>query len=332
MPCQHFNVHQFMHKGWGLLLGGRLSGKQRDLASVAHAKSGSNALFELKRDALSNNKIHKAVAVLSGAAGDTLEAWKLRPFGLARTGAIGGPESNQDGLILSANVLLGFLALLPTNPDHGSENADAPLTLLDIAAKLVPRKEAATRVASLVLPPRAELAFALNRAVACTYMPNASAEGGGASARGGGSPTLGTKRSESGKGGAKRRAAQGKRGSLGKPLAGARAEAPERTSHLLFRTSGSALRAGTRLLRNSSDGFRSTAGITNSVVCLYRRGSRYRSHTEGKTERTADGVNLTAPSNVNVKRSQGQIRRVAALPDCSLRSPASAPEVVRISG
>ena len=58
-------------------------------------------------------------------------------------------------------------------------------------------------------------------------MPNASwRRRGVASARGGGSPTLETKRSGSGKGGAKRRAAQAKRGSLGTPLAGARGGAP----------------------------------------------------------------------------------------------------------
>src|SRR5438309_9037538 len=70
----------------------------------------------------------------------------------------------------------------------------------------------------------------LNRAAACTYMPNASwRRRGVASARGGGSPTLETKQSRSGKGGAKRRAAQAKRGSLGKPLAGARGGAPLRS-------------------------------------------------------------------------------------------------------
>src|SRR5258708_18561812 len=62
------------------------------------------------------------------------------------------------------------------------------------------------------------------------------AKAGVASARGGGSPTLGTKRSGSGKGAAKRRAAQAKRGSLGKPLAGARGGAPECTSHLRYKT------------------------------------------------------------------------------------------------
>ena len=58
--------------------------KQSNLASVAHAKGGCNALFEFQRDALSNDKIHKAVAVLSGAAGDALgEFGKLLTFGLA---------------------------------------------------------------------------------------------------------------------------------------------------------------------------------------------------------------------------------------------------------
>src|ERR1700722_11443286 len=61
-------------------------------------------------------------------------------------------------------------------------------------------------------------------------MPNASwRRRGVATARGGGSPTLGTERSGSGKGEAKRRAAQAKRGSLGKLLAGARGGAPLRS-------------------------------------------------------------------------------------------------------
>jgi hypothetical protein len=51
----------------------------------------------------------------------------------------------------------------------------------------------------------------------------------------------------------------------------------------------------------------------------------------GKADRAREAVNLMALSNVNVRRSQGQIRRVVAPPDCSLRSPASEPEAVRIS-
>ena len=114
--------------------------KQSDLASVAHAKGGGDALFELQRDALSNDKIHKAVAVLSGAAGDALgEFGKLFAFGLAHIEDMGSAESNQNGLILSADVFLGFLVLLPSNPDHGRENTNAAFTLFDFAPKLVPR-------------------------------------------------------------------------------------------------------------------------------------------------------------------------------------------------
>ena len=90
-----------------------------------------------------------------------------------------------------------------------------------------------------------------------TYMPNATwRRRGVATARGGGSPTLETKRSGSGKGGAQRRAAQAKRGSLGKPLAGARGGAP--LSRFCFcccfsRRSGAALRAGTGPLRRMAE-------------------------------------------------------------------------------
>lgn len=58
------------------------------------------------------------------------------------------------------------------------------------------------------------------------------AKAGVATARGGGSPTLETERSGSGMGGAQRRAAQAKHGSLGTPLAGARGGAPLRISLL----------------------------------------------------------------------------------------------------
>jgi hypothetical protein len=60
-----------------------------------------------------------------------------------------------------------------------------------------------------------------------TYMPNATwRRRGVATARGGGSPTLETEQSVSGKGGAQRRAAQAKRGSLGNPLRARGAELP----------------------------------------------------------------------------------------------------------
>jgi hypothetical protein len=45
-------------------------------------------------------------------------------------------------LVLGADFLLGFFVFLASNPDHRSENADAALALLGLAAKLVPRIEA----------------------------------------------------------------------------------------------------------------------------------------------------------------------------------------------
>src|SRR5580704_4868838 len=66
-------------------------------------------------------------------------------------------------------------------------------------------------------------------------MPNATwRRRGVASARGGVSPPLKRSDSESGKGEAQRRSAQAKRGRLGKPLAGARGGAPERTGHFVY--------------------------------------------------------------------------------------------------
>jgi hypothetical protein len=74
-------------------------------------------------------------------------------------------------------------------------------------------------------------------AVACDiHAERHLAKAGVASARGGVSPPLKRSDSESGEGAAQRRSAQAKRGRLGKPLAGARGGAPERTSHLRYKT------------------------------------------------------------------------------------------------
>jgi hypothetical protein len=91
---------------------------------------------------LPDHKIHKAVAVLSGIAGDALgELGKLRTFGLAHVEDIGGAEADQNGLILRADVLLGLFILFPAYANNGGQNADAVLALLDLSAKLVPRVE-----------------------------------------------------------------------------------------------------------------------------------------------------------------------------------------------
>ena len=73
-------------------------------------------------------------------------------FGLAYIEDIGGAKTNQDGLVLSADILFGLFILLPAYSDHGSQNADAVLPLLDLAAKLVPRIEASNAGCVRLLP------------------------------------------------------------------------------------------------------------------------------------------------------------------------------------
>jgi hypothetical protein len=50
-----------------------------------------------------------------------------------------GPESDQYGLILSADVLVGFGVLFAPDPDDGSEDANSLFSILHATAKLVPR-------------------------------------------------------------------------------------------------------------------------------------------------------------------------------------------------
>ena len=135
-------------------LGRRLARKKDDLAAVAHAQRGGDALVELKLDALQLMTKSTSRSRYSPAlAGDALgEFGKLRAFGLAHIEDIGGAEPNQNGLILSADVLLGLFVLLAANADHGSKNADAVLALLDLAAKLVPRIQASNAGCVRLLP------------------------------------------------------------------------------------------------------------------------------------------------------------------------------------
>ena len=67
---------------------------------------------------------------------------KVFAFGLGDIENIGRAEPNQCGLILGADILLGLCIFLPANADDRSKYADAALSLLYLAAKLVPRIQA----------------------------------------------------------------------------------------------------------------------------------------------------------------------------------------------
>ena len=62
------------------------------------------------------------------------------PFGLRNIKDVGRAEPDQYSLVLSADVFLGLRhPSCAPNSDQRSEDADSPLSLLDLAAKLVPR-------------------------------------------------------------------------------------------------------------------------------------------------------------------------------------------------
>ena len=103
----------------------------------------AGAILSLNSSSIPDHEIYKPVAVLPGVVGDALgEFRKLLALGLAYIEDISGAKANQDGLVLSADVLFRVFFLLPACSDDGSQNADAVLPLLDLAAKLVPRVEA----------------------------------------------------------------------------------------------------------------------------------------------------------------------------------------------
>ena len=61
-----------------------LTGKDGDLAAVAHPQCGRDGIFELKLDALGNDEVEQAFAVLAYLSGSALgELGKLCAFGLA---------------------------------------------------------------------------------------------------------------------------------------------------------------------------------------------------------------------------------------------------------
>ncbi len=61
-------MRELVNKG-AELLGGCLSGKNGNLAAVAHAQRGCNRFLELKLDALTRDEVDQALAVPADFAG-----------------------------------------------------------------------------------------------------------------------------------------------------------------------------------------------------------------------------------------------------------------------
>ena len=119
---------------------GFLAGKDGDAAAVAHPHGGGDALLELQFDTLGDGEVDQPFAELANLSPGALgECGKLGPFGLRHVEHVDGAESDQYGLVLLGDVLVGFGVLLLAGSNHRSKDADALLSLHDLAAKLVPR-------------------------------------------------------------------------------------------------------------------------------------------------------------------------------------------------
>src|SRR5262249_9439932 len=87
---------------------------------------------------LSIDEFNQAVTVSSCIATDTRVFGQLRAFSLGDIEDISRTKTNQHRNILAGEIFLGFLLSLALVANDRSENANAFLTLLHSAAKLVP--------------------------------------------------------------------------------------------------------------------------------------------------------------------------------------------------
>src|SRR6266851_3306759 len=140
-----------MNKG-GEGLGLRLAGQDGDASAIAHAESGRDVLGKDKLNTLTFDERKQTIVVLSHVAIDFAHRGKIDAFGLLHVEDIAIPKANKDAGILLRNVLLGFLIGLALDTDDGSQNADAFLSLLHAAAKLVPRIHARNSGSRRALP------------------------------------------------------------------------------------------------------------------------------------------------------------------------------------
>ncbi len=135
-------MREFVNKG-AELLGWFLAGKDGDAAAVAHAQGGGDGFLELKLDTLGDGEVDQPFAELANLSPGALgECGKLGPFGLRHVEHVDGAESDQYGLVLLGEVLVGLGVLLLAGADHRGKDADALLSLHHLASKLVPRIQA----------------------------------------------------------------------------------------------------------------------------------------------------------------------------------------------
>ena len=116
-----------------------LTGKDGDLAAVAHPQCGRDGLLELKLDALDVDEVDQAFAILAYLSGGALgEPEKLCAFGLAYIEDVDGTKSDEDGRVDCCRFIAAFSSsVFPlAAADHRSNDTDALLPLHDLAANV----------------------------------------------------------------------------------------------------------------------------------------------------------------------------------------------------
>ena len=90
---------------------------------------------------LASDERGQPVQVLAGVAGNLAHLGQVYAVGLRDVEDVGIAEAKQDALVLLGDVLLGFLVLLAANANDGGKDADAFLSGLHAAAKVLPCPE-----------------------------------------------------------------------------------------------------------------------------------------------------------------------------------------------
>jgi hypothetical protein len=101
----------------------------------------ADALVELKLDTLRVDESNQTVAVGACIAFDRRMSWKLCTFGLRNIEDVSIAKADEHRTVLLGAVLFGFFLWLAPYANNRRQDAGTALTLLDLAAKPVPRIE-----------------------------------------------------------------------------------------------------------------------------------------------------------------------------------------------
>lgn len=120
----------------------RLAGEKSDLAAIAHAERGHDALVVLNLDPLPVNEPDKPVKIVVDFARNGRGLWKVGSCRLPIVEDMYNSKSGQYRLPLFLLFLVAFVLLLASIAEDRSENWNAFFAFLHKASKLVPGADA----------------------------------------------------------------------------------------------------------------------------------------------------------------------------------------------